>query len=110
MSANAKTELARRRAALAIAWGCVAAASAYVLQRLYDWSLTGPIDPLLVLRESHVAFYWRSAVATWWGGTLGASAWGVLSSDARMTRAETILGMLAVPWALALVLAAAVYP
>lgn len=104
------TDEARRRAAIALAWAGVAAGTAYVAQRLYDWSVAGPIDPLLVLREPHVAYYWRAMVATWWGGTLGALAWGLFGDAARRARAERVLRVVAMPWAIAIAVAAGIWP
>lgn len=64
------TRRSDRRAALALtaaAFGGLAPV-AYVAQRLYERARGGPIDPTLVLRESHTAFYWRACTAAWWAG------------------------------------------
>lgn len=50
-----------------LAFGLVAAV-AYVAQRLLEIRSGTPVDPLLVIRESHTAYYWRCATASWWGG------------------------------------------
>ena len=41
---------------------------AYLVQRLVDHARFGPPDPLAMLRQVEVAYYWRSATAAWWGG------------------------------------------
>lgn len=59
-----------RRARLgwaSLAFGLVAAI-AYVVQRLIEIRSGTPVDPLLVIREAHTAYYWRCATAFWWGG------------------------------------------
>ena len=44
----------------------VAAPIAYVAQRLYGrFRATGVVNPAIILRTSHVEYYWRVAVATW---------------------------------------------
>ncbi|MCU0671989.1 MAG: hypothetical protein MUE69_04255 [Myxococcota bacterium] len=50
-----------------LAFGLVAAI-AYVAQRLLEIRSATPVDPLLVIREAHTAYYWRCATAIWWGG------------------------------------------
>jgi hypothetical protein len=103
-------ERARRRAAVACASAGLIAATAYVVQRLYDHAVLGTIDPLLVLRESHTAYYWRAFVATWWGGTIGSIAWAAAGTDARIERLERAIAVAVVPWTLALAIAARVFP
>jgi hypothetical protein len=59
-----------RRARLgwaSLAFG-LASAVAYVVQRLIELRSAAPVDPLLVIREAHTAYYWRCATAFWWGG------------------------------------------
>ena len=44
----------------------VAAPVAYVAQRLYGrLRAPGVVNPAIILRSSHVEYYWRVAVATW---------------------------------------------
>lgn len=80
---------ARRTAlALAAAAFALAAPAAYVAQRLYEIDATdGPINPLLVLRDKHTAFYWRAATATWWGGVAAIVTYALARRGARPARA-----------------------
>lgn len=62
-----KTESSRR---MELAYGgllfAVAAPLAYVAQRLYGrLRAPGVVNPAIILRSSHVEYYWRVAVATW---------------------------------------------
>jgi hypothetical protein len=58
----------RRTMALAgLAFGLVAPI-AYIVQRLYDHALVGDVDPLSMLRQTHVAYFWRASTAAFWGG------------------------------------------
>lgn len=110
VTAAPERERARRRAAAALACAGLGAALAYVVQRLYDYAISGPVDPLLVLRESHVAYYWRTMVATWWGGVLGAAAYGALGEPARVERAERVLRAAVIPIVVVLAIATARWP
>lgn len=79
----------RSSAALAAAAFGVAAPVAYLGQRLYERARAGPIDPLLVLREAHTAFYWRAGTAAWWAGLVAIAVYVVASrrDDAPAARA-----------------------
>lgn len=74
MATKRSSEAARALAAAAFG---VVAPIAYLGQRLYERARSGPIDPLLVLRDAHTAFYWRACTALWWAGlaTLFVYAW-----------------------------------
>ncbi len=41
---------------------------AYIVQRLIDRALAGDVDPLSMLRQTHVAYFWRASTAAFWGG------------------------------------------
>ncbi|HJL06200.1 MAG TPA: hypothetical protein RMH85_20695 [Polyangiaceae bacterium LLY-WYZ-15_(1-7)] len=69
-------------AALAFAF---AAPLAYVAQRLYERSVSGPVNPLLVLREAHTSFYWRCATAAWWGGLVAVAVFAAQRRQLRLT-------------------------
>ena len=56
-----------RARAIAFLAGGLGAAVAYVLQRTVEVAQSGPVDPTLILATSHVAFYWRAAIAGWLG-------------------------------------------
>jgi hypothetical protein len=57
----------------------LAATGAYLVQRLVDHARGATFDPLSVLEEPHVAFYWRAATATWWGGLVAIVAYALCS-------------------------------
>jgi hypothetical protein len=95
--------------ALAAAVFALAAPLAYMGQRLIEIARTGPIDPLLVLRDSHTSFYWRAAGAVWWAGIAAIVAFAA-SRGANADRAIRVLRLLAIPIALALALAAWRFP
>jgi hypothetical protein len=104
------TDARRRALALAAAVFALAAPAAYVTQRLFEVSrAAGPINPVLVLRDAHTAFYWRGATAAWWGGLLAICAYAVLRRrpDARP---ERVLAWLAAPLAAAVALLAWWFP
>jgi hypothetical protein len=52
----------------------VVAPLAYLAQRLFERGQGGVGDPLAIVREAHVAFYWRASIAAWWGGVAAALA------------------------------------
>ncbi len=58
----------RRTWALAGLAFALVAPVAYIAQRLFDHALVGDVDPLSMLRQTHVAYYWRAATASFWGG------------------------------------------
>lgn len=85
-----------RRAALALAAAVAGLVGpiAYVGQRLFEIARSPePVDPVLVLRDAHTAFYWRAATATWWAVLIGALVYGLVrrrGSSARLERALTV--------------------
>lgn len=98
-----------RRAPVALAAGAfaIAAPVAYVIQRLYERSVSGPVDPLLVLREAHTAFYWRALTASWWAALVAMIVFAVArrrSVSEPATRwiafgvIPLVLGLLALAW------------
>lgn len=61
----------------------LAAPLAYIAQRLYGrLRAPGVVNPAIILRSSHVEYYWRVAVATWF-----AVAVAILIAD-RLARRE----------------------
>lgn len=81
--ADVRTRLARAFLAFGLA-----APLAYVGQRLAERTAGVPVDPLLVLREAHTAYYWRCATALWWGGVVFAAvfAWRARTRDGSLPR------------------------
>lgn len=65
----------------------------YALLRLYSF-LKGEPDPRSVGPSTHIAFFWRSATACWWGSMAAAGAW-------RYPQVRGTLGK-ALPWILLL--------
>lgn len=88
-----------RRVALSLAAAVlgITAPVAYVAQRLYEIARSGPVDPLSILRDSHTAFYWRAAVATWWAGLFAVMAYGIARSDGARRFVTQALTWAAVP-------------
>ena len=79
---------------------------AYVVQRLVERAVSGPVDPTMVLREAHTSFYWRCLTSAWWGGVAAVVAWwlvvaGGRSLDARhrwWVATAFALGMVFIAW------------
>jgi len=59
----------RRGAAIAAAAlvFAIGAPVTYALQRLYEYARGEAANPILILRTLHTVYYWRVAVAVWWG-------------------------------------------
>lgn len=57
----------RTRWAFGAAAAGLVAPVAYLAQRLIALQLGEGVDPTLIVRESHTAFYWRSALSAWVG-------------------------------------------
>ena len=45
----------------------IAAPVTYAAQRLYEYARGENGNPILILRTLHTVYYWRVAVAVWWG-------------------------------------------
>lgn len=88
-----------RRAGLAVAAAVLAIAGpiAYVAQRLYELARSGPVDPLSILRDSHTAFYWRAATATWWAGLFALMAYAIARSEGARQRIASAIAWTVVP-------------
>lgn len=91
----------RRLAVTAVAFG-LAAPAAYVLQRLYERATGGVADPLLVVRETHTAFYYRAAAAVWWGSVVALVVWAAMARGPRPESWARRGGALLVPFVLLL--------
>jgi len=68
-------EVRRERAAVAALAFAVAAPVAYVAQRLVAYARGASVDPLAMIQEAHVAFYWRCAISAWLAGFAALVAW-----------------------------------
>jgi hypothetical protein len=87
-----------RRTAWALAALVFAGAAplAYVVQRVAEKLSGYGQDPLLLVFELRTAFYWRAAIATWWGGLAAVVAFALLSRPAAAHRHAAVAGVLAV--------------
>lgn len=101
----------RHAAAVASATFALVAPVAYVAQRLFEYARSPQVDPLLILRETHTAFYWRATTATWLAGIAAIVAYTLVrrasGGDGREIRA---LLRLTLPVAAIVVLFAWLYP
>jgi hypothetical protein len=86
----------RARACFAAACFALFATLAYLAQRLVDRASGVAYDPLAMVSEPHVAFYWRAATATFWGGLFAIAAWA-LAGRVSPERAVRIVAILSVP-------------
>jgi hypothetical protein len=69
------------RGALAFA---VAAPLVYVALRLVERLHEGGASPGSIVRTSHTAYFWRAAVAVWWGGLVALVVAARASGDGRV--------------------------
>lgn len=62
-------ESERRSAAVAAAAlvFAIGAPATYAAERLYEYARGEASNPVLILRTLHTVYYWRVAVAVWWG-------------------------------------------
>ncbi len=81
------------RLAIAALGFAVVAPLAYLGQRLFDYAMTGPPDLAAMLRQTVVGYYWRVAIAAWWGG-LGAIVLYALAG--RSGRADALVRVSAI--------------
>jgi len=76
---------------------------AYVAQRLYGrYRAPGVINPAMIIASTHVAYYWRVAVATWFGVAVAILVARPLAWQARSARAWTIASVLSMALCVAL--------
>lgn len=54
--------LTPNRISAAVAWGGLAGAVSYPLQRLYAW-VSGEVPYAVIIAQEHVPYFWRVAVA-----------------------------------------------
>lgn len=69
MTPASERESERRRGAIAAAAlvFAIGAPVTYVAERLYEYARGEASNPILILRSLHTVYYWRVAVAVWWG-------------------------------------------
>ena len=104
---------ADRRTALSLAGAAfaLAAPAAYVSERLFEVARSaGPVDPLMVVRDAHAAFYWRAATATWWAGLIAIVVFAWVRRRGGEDRLGSILTWIGAPLVLAVALLAWWFP
>jgi len=90
------TDSARQRLAVASLVFALAAPLAYVTQRIYERARGAIVSPFLLVRDLHVGYFYRVAIAVFVGGAIAAIAQRVLeASDARPERVGRRLGLAA---------------
>jgi hypothetical protein len=104
------TEPARARLALTCVATGLACAAAYAAVRTYIFLRVGPMQPILVVRTSSIAYYQALAVAAVLGLGWGVFVFGELGDDARRARAEVLLERVALPIVLVCALACWLFP
>ncbi len=70
---------------------------AYLVQRLLDRARGVAFDPTSVVSEPHVAFYWRCAIAAWWGGLAALTAHAIAGRGGSPDRWAWWLALAAAP-------------
>jgi len=92
-----------RLAIAALAFG-IAAATAYMVQRVFELSVSEPVDPMAMLSETRVGFTWR-AITAGWLGLLAAAASYLLSPalDRIFTKRPRLGRALTLAWLLCLI-------
>lgn len=86
-------------ATCALSFGAVAGL-AYVAQRAAERLASGAAEPMMNLRSPLVAFYWRGATATFWGGLAAIVVWLILSRGVAPESVAKRIGAVALPAAL----------
>ena len=98
MTQTTELEIERRRGAIAAA-ALVFAISApvtYAAERLYEYARGEASNPILILRTLHTVYYWRVAVAVWWGLMMALFAFLHFMRDERDPADEKRARMLAI--------------
>jgi len=80
----------------------LAAPATYFAERLLEHARGEAGDPRLVLATLHTVYYWRLAVAVWWGGVVAALAVALLTPSARVVRATCLMALVMLPVLVAL--------
>lgn len=107
-----KNDTDERRHALSVAaltFG-LATPLTYALERAIEWARGEHGDPRLILRTLHTAYYWRAAVAFWWGGAVALLVYAWLKSERDPTRFARTLALMAVITLPAFVFASWIFP
>jgi hypothetical protein len=107
---SAEHDARRERWAVAAAIGGAAAATSYVVQRLWERSQGMPQDPRLILYDPHIAFFYRALAASWWGGVGLAFSLALVSRPSARARAVTLLRAGAIPAVVVMAIASYLWP
>jgi hypothetical protein len=87
----------RARVSIAALWFGVTAPAIYALIRLYEVARGEAVDPALIVRQLHTAYYYRCALALWFAAFVA-----VALADAdpeRSSRRLRLAALIAVPLA-----------
>jgi hypothetical protein len=87
---------ARTRIALSALVFGVAAPACYVSERLLEWARGEAGDPRVILRALYTVYYWRVALAIWFGGTVAIIAHAHFTRHRASATLATRLAWLAV--------------
>ncbi len=89
----------RTAAALACAVFGLCAPLAYETERLYELSRAPMPDPRLIIRSSHVAFFWRASTASWLGVLVAIVAYAIAAHGSRSAprRLMRLIGLGLIP-------------
>lgn len=95
MTADENDERRRNVSVAGLAFG-LATPLTYALERALEWARGEHGDPRLILRSLHTAYYWRAAVAFWWGGVIAFLVYAWLKSGRDPVRFARAIGLVAV--------------
>lgn len=110
MTTPSESENRRSAAAAAGLVFGLAASLTYLAERLYEQARGEASDPTLILKTLHTVYYWRVAIAAWWGGVVALIAYTAFRRAGASERRTQRLALLAAALAPALALAFYLYP
>ena len=105
-----KSESAHERIAYALACFAVTSAIAYCVHRTAEFARSGPQNPLAIIRDLHVGYYWRVLNASFFGGIGAFVGWHLAGSPRLRDKLRAILFASAFPTALVLVALSFLFP
>lgn len=81
----------------------LASALTYLLERAYEQMRGQASDPTLILETLHTTFYWRAAIAAWWGGVVALVCYVLFARNprprsSRLAMAAALLAPALVAW------------
>lgn len=105
-----KRDLPYERVAYALACFAVSSAIAYCVHRTAEFARSGPQNPLAIIRDLHVGYYWRVFNASFFGGLGAWIGWHLAGNARRRAQLGSILFASALPTALVLVALSFLFP